>query len=282
MNPVVLAHGFIGYRKLLYWELFPGVEEAFAEMGVPAFRTLVHPTARIEDRAAELLDQIDGRLGPEARFHVIGHSMGGLDGRYMVSPNGMNQGHRAISLTTLSTPHRGAWLAERIPNLPRRVVSFAAGAVRRLAPERESRRFLDAIAEYRWDALSQLRREYMQNVFNPAIIDHPDTRYFSYAAKVNPDNRTLCGRLRRVNAHFIRKAEGENDGMVSVESAKWGEFKGTVVSDHGELIGQRVLPWTPPCFDYIGFLRSIAGDLIEIDREAERARSGGRPLQSKR
>jgi hypothetical protein len=33
--------------------------------------------------------------------------------------------------------------------------------------------------------------------------------------------------------------EGENDGMVSVESAKWGMYLGTVPASHAEINGRR-------------------------------------------
>src|SRR5205814_1408651 len=51
----------------------------------------------------------EGEL-PAGPVHVIGHSMGGLDARFMVAKLGMET--RVLSLTTVGTPHRGSPFAD--------------------------------------------------------------------------------------------------------------------------------------------------------------------------
>ena len=38
---------------------------------------------------------------------------------------------------------------------------------------------------------------------------------------------------------YIEGVEGDNDGLVSVESAKWGEFLGVLPADHIDQVGHR-------------------------------------------
>ena len=38
---------------------------------------------------------------------------------------------------------------------------------------------------------------------------------------------------------FLESKEGDNDGLVGVESAQWGEFMGTIPADHMDEIGHR-------------------------------------------
>lgn len=96
-----------------------------------------------------------------------------------------------------------------------------------------------------------LRTDYLRDHFNPATPDDPNVRYFSAAGRVNklsvlhplwfpklvldsaaekgyPDNETPKG-----------QAYEGNDGLVSVASAKWGEFLGVVDGcHHWELRGE--------------------------------------------
>ena len=61
-------------------------------------------------------------------------------------------------------------------------------------------------------------------LFNEKVPDLPGVRYFSYGASYNP----TWGSVFRTSHSIIQKAEGENDGLVSVSSAMWGEYKGTI------------------------------------------------------
>ena len=60
--------------------------------------------------------------------------------------------------------------------------------------------------------------------FNEKVPDLPDVRYFSFGASFTP----TWGSVFRTSQSIIEKLEGENDGLVSVKSAMWGEYKGTI------------------------------------------------------
>lgn len=264
MKPIVIAHGFLGFRQFLIWKQFPGVIPALQERGIPAIQPLVHPTATIATRAEQLLKQINQAFGPEERVHILAHSMGGLDARYLASPQGLGQGHRVITLTTLSTPHRGSSLADWVGPYLCPLFTLGSRLLCHVLPEGESRRLVGLIAENRWEALPQLRPSYLAEQFNPCIHDDPQVRYFSYAGRV--DGRFSLGTMFRYPLyHSIARREGENDTMVSVDSAQWGEFKGILEADHGEMVGLSLIPGLSAPIDIVQFVLDHAAAVQALE-----------------
>ena len=83
---------------------------------------MLSKTRGVAHRAAELKRFLRERF-PNEKVHVIAHSMGGLDARYMISRLGMED--RVLSLTTVGTPHRGSKYADwGIRRLSRSVKPF--------------------------------------------------------------------------------------------------------------------------------------------------------------
>jgi hypothetical protein len=61
------------------------------EKGFKVMVPILDPTQGIEYRGAQLRDQINaafanGSIDQSQKTHIIAHSMGGLDGRWMLSP----------------------------------------------------------------------------------------------------------------------------------------------------------------------------------------------------
>ncbi|KAI4227058.1 MAG: hypothetical protein L6R36_002677 [Xanthoria steineri] len=82
-------------------------------------------------------------------------------------------------------------------------------------------------------AFTQLTRRFMQEDFNPKTPNREGVRYLSYGASVDPPIWSAFKRSHRI----VEREEGANDGLVSVESSKWGEYKGTLVNvSHLDLI----------------------------------------------
>lgn len=116
-------------------------------------------------------------------------------------------------------------------------------------------------------AYPNLSTTYLNKIFNPHTPDDPDVRYFSVAGRLRSMNiwhplwlpkMVLDGyeeRERdRLGIRWRYEDGGErwgNDGLVTVESARWGEFLGILEQvDHWELRGARGtfdlsvdLPW---------------------------------------
>ena len=73
-------------------------------------------------------------------------------------------------------------------------------------------------------AFRQLTETYMTERFNPRTPDVDGIRYYSYGASFQPQLTSVFRQSHRI----ISNEEGPNDGMVSVASAKWGDYKGTL------------------------------------------------------
>ena len=66
------------------------------------------PTGGVAERAQRAQGfRAQGDVGP---VHILAHSLGGLDSRYMISK--LDMAERVLSLTTLGTPHRGTTFAD--------------------------------------------------------------------------------------------------------------------------------------------------------------------------
>jgi triacylglycerol lipase len=229
MIPIVLHHGFMGFEfragPLNVISNFRGIDHAFVERGHPLIISRVHPTAGIATRARQLkeiiLRQLDilGRPKDE-RLIVIGHSMGGLDARYMISKLGMAD--RVRALLTITTPHRGT--------------AYADWCVRHLGERLGGLRLLNFLG---WDVQAAVDCQ-IENCrrFNEEVPDHPGVRYFSVSA-ARPWYRVPTFALHSYKV--VYDAEGDNDGLVSVRSSTWGEHLGVWPADHFHTINKRLV-----------------------------------------
>ncbi|KAL8964973.1 MAG: hypothetical protein Q9183_004106, partial [Haloplaca sp. 2 TL-2023] len=220
-NPIVLAHGLLGFDELRlagprlpgvhYWR---GIAEAMRGNGIEVITTHVPASSSIEERAAKLGSDIEAKAQGKS-VNIIA----GLDSRYMISrlkpPN-----VKVMSLTTIASPHRGSAFADYVfeqigpTNLPRVYLALKSLGVRT-------------------GAFSQLTRRYMREDFNPKTPDREGVRYFSYGASVDPAIWSAFRRSHRI----VYEHEGPNDGLVSVNSSQWGEYKGTLMDvSHLDLI----------------------------------------------
>ncbi|GAB7362738.1 hypothetical protein MBLNU230_g3044t1 [Neophaeotheca triangularis] len=210
-NPIILAHGLLGFDELRVAPNLPGIQywrgitSALAAKGVEVVTAAVPAAGSIEARAEKLAETIAARAGGKS-VNIIA----GLDSRYMISrlhPPNVD----VVSLTTIATPHRGSAFADEvfnwigIANVPKlyKVLNFFG---------------LEA------GAFSQLTRKYMAESFNPRTPDVDGIRYYSYGARMQPHLLSMF----RQSHHIVERDEGPNDGLVSVDSSRWGNYKGTL------------------------------------------------------
>ncbi|HJZ89600.1 MAG TPA: alpha/beta fold hydrolase [Gemmataceae bacterium] len=233
--PIVLVHGLLGFDRVkvgpyTMLRYFPGIEEALVNAGhrvaVPNLSKTRGVTHRAEQLRRFVLDTF-----PDDRVHMIAHSMGGLDARYMISQLDMHE--RVLSLTTLGTPHRGT--------------AFADWGIRRLS--HSLRPFL-----HFWgvptDAFDDLTTEACAR-FNEQVPDAPGVRYYSVAGTCPRD---LLTPLWRPVAGLVTGEEGPNDGIVSVRSASYGEGCEVWDGDHMHLVNRpnpRATEWGHRPSDYL-------------------------------
>ncbi len=215
--PIVLAHGLCGLQRLFGVkrpgrEYFPGIRSFLELSGNRVLVPKVSPTAGISTRAAELKAFIRREVG-RGPVHILGHSLGGLDARYMISK--LRMAGQVLTLTTVGTPHRGS--------------SFADWAVSRFA---RMFRPLFRAAGIPDDAIFDLTTERCRR-FNEEVPDSPDVRYFSVAGVCD---RAWVGREWEFPYRLVARAEGPNDGVVSLASARWGERTDVWDGDHLNLV----------------------------------------------
>ncbi|KIX07854.1 uncharacterized protein Z518_02508 [Rhinocladiella mackenziei CBS 650.93] len=242
---IVLAHGLMGFDELRlvgrylpsiqYWR---GITDAFAQNGIEFITTAVPTMGSIEDRARALASQIATKA-PGRDVNIVAHSMGGLDARYVISrlcppreaSPSPRRPFRVRSLTTIATPHRGSSAADMIYNFDFKFNTRGSPDGAYALGPRISR----TLERLRIDAraFSQLTTTYMTQHFNPSTPDDPNVRYFSYGASATPHFLSVF----RLSHDLITPREGANDGLVSVASARWGEYRGTLVGvTHLDLI----------------------------------------------
>ena len=99
--------------------------------------------------------------------------------------------------------------------------------------------------------------------FNESNPDDDRVYYRSYASAID-------GRFPKppfvATGRLLYKREGENDGLVSVASARWGDFRGVVGADlglsisHDDIHDLHILPGLRR-FDAPAFFASVAAEL---------------------
>jgi len=86
-------------------------------------------------------------------------------------------------------------------------------------------------------AYANLTTSYLTETFNPRTPDDPRVRYFSIAGRMSALNIWHPLWFPKVVLDSASEG-GANDGLVSVDSARWGEFLGTLEgADHWALRG---------------------------------------------
>ncbi len=166
-SPIVLVHGLLGFgevrvRGRVVSEYFPGVSQGLKQAGNRVLVPNLSPTGGVADRAQQLKDFLD-RETPGEPVHLLAHSMGGLDSRYLVSRLGM--AGRVLTLTTLGTPHRGTSFAD-----------WGVHTLERLV--RPMLLWLCLPAQAFYDLTTARCRR-----FNEEVPNAPGVRYFSVAGR---------------------------------------------------------------------------------------------------
>jgi triacylglycerol lipase len=262
---IVLAHGVLGFRERFRVEYFNGVAEHLRKLPANVLVSEVSPSGSIAARGESLRTQIitgfnDGALDASEKAHIVAHSMGGLDSRYVLSPRNESTTSknditpRIASLTTISTPHRGSPIADLLAFRPvdesakARAIKAVLDRLGNL--EKTLTEWLDRLG-VSLDALKDLTTEGTR-AFNDRYPNHPGVRYFSVAGSGR--NGLLPTAFVLLPCHrYIRAVNGEaSDALVPVSSAQWGEFDAnTWHCDDTEEVGHDLdHPFERTQFDY--------------------------------
>ncbi len=266
--PIVLAHGYLGFGALGPLNYFNKVASILQAAGATqVFAPDVPPKGTLQDRSAQLAQAIDGRFQNQ-KVHVIAHSMGGLDARYLIGHGAAN----IASLTTLGTPFRGTLAADAAAD-PARLLQlnpahllaaigvyeiqlaaawpfevaaethFAFGELRSAVANLENGNYATLASYFRGlfslddGALRELTTETCRQNFPDDQHDLRGVPACSYAGSIAAAHVTP---LLTAPAILLAAAGDQNDGLVPLTSATLINHQGTLPVDHLGLIG-----WTP-------------------------------------
>ena len=213
--PILLVHGtgFRDRRRLGYWGRIP---RALEERGARVFFGGQDSWGTVEQNAAQLKERVEEvlRRTGSPKVHLIAHSKGGLEARYLVSSLGMAD--RVASAQLVGTPNRGSRTMDRLCRLPRWGFRLAGALVNgwfRLLGDRHP----DFSA-----ACFQFTTRWAER-FN---ADNPDAKgvlYRSYAGVMGTFRSDVFMWWQNL---IVSLSDGENDGLVSPGSAAWTGFQG--------------------------------------------------------
>ena len=227
--PIVLVHGLFGFNQLTlgglkvtdYFRLIP---EALRRDGhvVPEPPQL-NPAGSVAERAQDLKDYLQDANRSDVfqnQVHIIGHSLGGLDSRFMISKLGMAD--RVLSLTTIGTPHHGSPIADIVVSGVNPILN-------------EFMNHLGVDVQAARDLTTDACRR-----FNDEVPDADGIQYFSIGGRFEPPRlfETPLGLAHDI----IASTQQSNDGLVSVASATMGRPAWTPL-DAWEASHFRMINW---------------------------------------
>lgn len=255
--PILLVHG-MGFRdrKILnYWGRIP---EYIEKRGCKVYYGNQDSNASIEENGKMLAERI-GEILKETgtqKLNVIAHSKGGLDIRYAISSLGMEDS--IASLTTLSTPHLGSKTVERLLHLPDFLIRFVAKC---------TDIWMKILGDRTPDTYSVFHSLSTQGAekFNSENPNSDTVYYQSYAFVMKHFYSDI---FLWFPSLVVKLCEGDNDGLLSPDSVKWGEFQGIIKSSsnrgisHCDEVDLRRRHFTKKQGDGIGDIIQLYEDIL--------------------
>lgn len=251
--PIILVHG-IAIKERKYLKAFGRIAEKLNEAGYQVYTADTDAFGSISSNALQLKDfilDVLKKTGAE-KVNIIGHSKGGLDSKRMITDLGMED--KVASLTTLCTPHKGSLIASKIWQLP--------SPIKRLYARCIDLFYKHVMKDKNPDSMTVCKELCYVNEAIETIGFSSKVFCQSYSATLK--NGKDCF-IMALPMRFYKYFSGrDNDGMVSVESAKFGEYKGDCISDsisHIQIVDLLAKPESRR--DIYEFYISIARDLEE-------------------
>ncbi len=229
--PLVMVHG-LGFRDLRYFNYWGRIPKELIRNGASIYYGNQEALGTVETNAEDIKQKILQIVKETGcgKVNIIAHSKGGLDARYAISVLGMEQ--YVASLTTMSTPHGGCKVVDKACRLPDGLYRFVARQF-----DKTFRKFGDKNPDF-YQATRQFSTQDSQR-FNAVVQDSPLVYYQSYMSVMK---KASSDRLLSIPYRLTKALEGENDGLVGIESAKWGQFQELFTNtknrgiSHGDII----------------------------------------------
>ena len=211
--PIILVHGLM-VRHLWFCPAFGKIPRALREDGHSVFVANHDGYGSIETNALQLYKYITKVIEKTdaERVHIIAHSKGGLDIKYMLKTYGLTE--KIASFTTLSTPHKGSVVASHIWKLPmwiKKIIGFFINTFYRIMGDKHPNA-MKACDQLRYSEAEEEMPEYLKGIY---------CQSYSSTMKRGRDSLVMA-----IPHKIHRQHENPpNDGMVSHESAKFGNYR---------------------------------------------------------
>lgn len=226
--PILLVHGVM-LKDYKFFKAFGRIERLLWAHGHRVSTSRTDGLGTIESNAAQLKAQIEEILAEtgEEKINLIAHSKGGLDARYMIDR--LDMGDRVASVTFLSTPHKGSGVATGLYKLPsplKKLIAFWLNFWYRVFGDQTP----DAL-----EVCRQLRH-------TPEGVLQELNRYDgifmqSYSTTLARSRDDFVMGIPLIFSRYYEK--GDSDGMVSVESSKFAQYRGDCTDasvSHSEIV----------------------------------------------
>ncbi len=228
--PIILVHGVI-LKDVKFFKAFGKIEKILGSNGYIVYTANTDGLGSIENNANQLKRFILNVLKENNcdKVNIIAHSKGGLDSKYMISK--LDMGNHIASLTTLSTPHKGSFIATRLLDFPKWLIKLLAGWLNfsyKLYKDENP----DALTVCRQlKRVEKLDEDY--GVFSGIYCQ-------SYSSSMRTRDDFIMGIPYTFQKHYYKIP---NDGIVDVESAKFSIYKGDIKHiSHSEIVDFMTTP----------------------------------------
>jgi len=210
--PIVLVHGIIAHDRMSIIKYWGRIPDVLASRGIKVFRGNTDAWGSCESNAFILKKTIEDVLleTKKEKVNIIAHSKGGIDSRYLIWKHDF--GDKIASLTTICTPHHGAEIADLIYN-------------QKIMHTKFTKKVLAIFGKLYGDTNPNLYNvnyqltTAMMKEFNEKVT--MDNKVFYQSLYTTMDD-ALDDKMVSYTYSYINKISGKNDGLVSENSAKWG------------------------------------------------------------
>lgn len=226
--PIVLVHGIM-LKDFTFFKAFGKIEKVLQANGYNVYTSTTDGFGTIENNARQLKEQIEVILQKDGteKVNLIAHSKGGLDSRYMIDHLGM--GDKVASVTFLCTPHKGSQIATRLYALPKPIkypIAMWLHMWYKFFGDQEPNvlevcRQLSYAPEGALESLGGYDGIFMQ----------------SYSTTLEKSRDDFIMGIPLIFSK--RYGNDPTDGLVSVESSKFGEYRGNCTDQsisHSEIV----------------------------------------------
>lgn len=247
--PIIIAHGMGFEPCATYPNSFPGIVEALEAKGATVYTPTVDALGSTREKAEQFKEEFLKimAISGASKFNVMAHSHGCLYTRDAITNLGLAP--YVVSHTSTAGVHRGTETAQLLVT------------IEEVAPELND--MLAGLLPFMGDQdklainIYQLTPDYMNDVFNPNTPNVEGIYYQSWSGQyryyslikstldfiemfkemANSDDTSemtmeesvilLYESLPSLATQIFYLGGGYNDGLVPVESAKWGTYLGT-------------------------------------------------------